>query len=546
MIAPYVARNRRNTMFRGPLKGLQKYSSFSDRKFSAVVQLMGIYTLYYADRLLEAQEEKFLKSVETDDPPIDHDICETIERASYILIPCSKLPKPSSILDLPISPSKREPRIDGSSSPEGEETLDIAWEWLNQLYERKEESVIPLRKLCYDVLADVQGGWGYWKRNVPPLVGRIGFIQEPGLKLRAVANPSRLIQAAIRPLGLYLYEQMKILPWDCTHDQSKAFPFIQERLRDHHVVHSVDLTDASNFFPLDLQRIVLEKVFPNDPDYVDAFLYACTGLWLYKNRFGECRGLRWNRGQPLGLFPSFPSAFLTHGLLLFGLNNNKHEGKFFVLGDDVVILDDGLHDKYRNTMMRLCCPISESKSLSSNLLAEFAGKIVLPNMIVPQLKWRNPSDDSFIDFVRNFGLRAVRLLRPRQRAIALSMVEVPSFMGGLGFNPRGIPLAERVFNALCALKEGVDDSFLMSYNRLVNKLIYTHKPFWTELFIRPTDFDLKSIALVLRCLPREEIHFSLYGALGLNLFHIDPDLPLRIGGSDTHRSLLEKLEQRLR
>jgi hypothetical protein len=192
-------------MFRGPLKGLQKYSSISDKKFSAVVQLMGIYTLYYADRLLEAQEEKFLKSVETDDPPIDHDICETIERASYILIPCSKLPKPSSILDLPISPSKREPRIDGSSSPEGEETLDIAWEWLNQLYERKEESVIPLRKLCYDVLADVQGGWGYWKRSVPPLVGRIGFIQEPGLKLRAVANPSRLIQAAIRPLGLYLY-----------------------------------------------------------------------------------------------------------------------------------------------------------------------------------------------------------------------------------------------------------------------------------------------------------------------------------------------------
>jgi hypothetical protein len=384
-------------------------------------------------------------------------------------------------------------------------------------------------------------------------MGRIGLIQEPGLKLRAVANPARIIQAALRPLGDYLYNQLKTLAWDCTFDQPKAFPFIQERLQAGLTVHSVDLTDASNYFPLDLQMAVLDTLCPSDHltgeslnrMYKDAFFDACTSMWLYVDRHGEKKYIRWTRGQPLGLYPSFPAAFLTHGLLLFALNKFEHKNMFFVLGDDVVILDDGLHEKYRNAMMRLKCPISESKSLSSKILAEFAGKIILKDLIIPQLKWRNPSDDSFMDFIRNFGPRAIRLLRPRQRAIADAYYEIPSFMGGLGFNPRGLPLAERIFNALNTLKEVVGDSYLMSYNRLVNKMIYDHKPFWTELFIRPNDFDLKPITLLLRDLLSENIHYSLYGALGYNLFYVDPNLPLKLGGSESHLSLLEKLEQRL-
>jgi hypothetical protein len=561
LIAPYVAKNRRKTKFRGILKAIQSFSFKSDKHFSRALQLLNISSLFYAKKILRSQEIKFLSSVEAEPSPIPHHIIDGIDKASrQYLKPCLKLPKPKSILLRVPSPSRREPLPSGKSIPEDEMPYEVAWEWYNQLVYRTFKDPAPmigshdLLALCGRVLNNVVGTKRKEIEDIP-IMGRIGFIQEPGLKLRAVANPSRLIQVAIEPLGSYLYSLMDELPWDCTFQQDKAFPIIMKALKDNKVVHSVDLTDASNYFPIDLQEIMLKNVFPNDHNTVNAFLCACKGFWYYKTDTFE-GAISWKRGQPLGLYPSFASAFLTHGLLLFYLNGFKHTDSYFVLGDDVVILDNDLYDRYILALEELKCPISLSKSISSSKLAEFAGKVVLPSSVIPQLKWRAPSDDSFIDFVRNIGQKSMFLLKRKQREIAEKMFEVPSFMGGLGFNPKGKPLSDRVFEALTLFGEGMKgDSFLMSYNGLVNRslrkvhLTKKDSPFLYDLYIEGIpDFDMKSISYVLQKFGmfNDVSPLDIYTSLGQNIASIDSDLPLLRGVPKSRQSLLKVLERKLR
>jgi hypothetical protein len=144
------------------------------------------------------------------------------------------------------------------------------------------------------------------------------------------------------------------------------------------------------------------------------------------------------------LYPSFGAFALTHGLLLLGILGKEYNQEFFVLGDDVVILDTRLADEYMRILSVLGCPYSDSKTIRSNKLCEFAGKIVTPTRIVPQLKWRICSDDSFVDIIRLLGPRAVSLLRPNQRKVISAIAEVPEFLGGLGWNPSGKPLEDRL------------------------------------------------------------------------------------------------------
>jgi hypothetical protein len=365
-------------------------------------------------------------------------------------------------------------------------------------------------------------------------VGKIGFIQEPGMKLRAVANPGRIYQCALRPLGDSLFNMLKELPWDCTFDQKKAIPFIQNRLKNG-LCHSVDLTGATDYFPLDLQKQVLNVLFQKDKyGYKDLFYSISRGNWLYKDS-----SIRWTKGQPLGLYPSFPAFAITHGILLFALNGFKHDHQFFVLGDDVVILDDNLYNSYMSVMESLECPISASKSISSQKIAEFAGKIVSTEDVVLQLKWRPTSDDSFLDTMRNLGPPALKLMRPRQKKVCKLLWEVPDFMGGLGFNPKGKPLAERIHESLILLGDPSLKAFLLSLNHFVvaNNYESNHGNISFVLEIFDPDKGFKD--LIHSILP---ILIKWYGISGGNLWWMRPDLRLKLQSSDARSSLLDQLE----
>ena len=526
----------RSDHFSGPLGGLQKWCNAKGGRWPKAIQFLQMYTWFYASEVTPSQEKKFLDGVTADNVPIPDNLHVLLQESVMHLglrKSCLFMNSPRSLMLRPLSSSRREPHADGRSFTEGTATLECAMG-----YTRSTRLGWDLRskfKPIFDIveegieLDDVRDGD---LCDYPSSVGKIGIIQEAGYKLRAVANPARVYQEALRPLGDMLFDLLKGLPWDCTHDQTLSFDTVRDHLSRGDTCYSVDLSGATDYFPLDLQLTVLRSITP-EPAYVDLFTKLARAPWRYGKTF-----IRWTRGQPLGLYPSFASFALTHGLLLYGLNGNRHNNMFYVLGDDVIILDQELNSKYRQALAEMHCPVSESKSLTSNVIAEFGGKIISSKGIISQLKWRIPSDDSFLDIVRNFGKGALRLLRPRQKKIALKVALLPEFLGGLGFNPGGLPLEERLDMFPSWLDPKQPQKFLMSYNRVISSANYYQAekfPNYRQVSTAIDDLDLRSLALVSKLIPRM---LPWYETLGTNLYTIAPDSHLDVESSGKRRTTL--------
>jgi hypothetical protein len=276
-----------------------------------------------------------------------------------------------------------------------------------------------------------------WNRT--PRIGNISYIQEPGYKLRAVANPNRLIQFALEPLKDAVWSLLAKIPEDCTFDQEKG-------IKDAHTwvqtqdVYSVDLSDATNHFPLELQlRLVEKSLPPSFKPYLDLFEFASRGHW--KTPEGEF--IQWTKGQPLGLGPSFGMFALGHHAVLRSLQK-VFDGDYRILGDDIVIIGKDLYKHYRRSLQRLGCPVSESKTLAGARVAEFGGRVIVPSGVITTFKWRQPSDRSFISCAQSLGPKSLPLFRPRQRKVLKELAIVPDVIGGLGWNPKGLPLSVRL------------------------------------------------------------------------------------------------------
>jgi hypothetical protein len=298
----------------------------------------------------------------------------------------------------------------------------------------------------------------------PLPMGRIGFIQEPGYKLRAVANPHRGLQYLLHPLKVSLLLKLKSAINDCTFDQEKGVRWAQDFIRSHRPqgvsLSSVDLSDATNLFPLSLQLELLRNSYSDQPwmlSLVDLFEQASKKKWV--SAYGEDNlTIRWTKGQPLGLGPSFPSFALGHHLVMYHVIQRcgdlspaesfsfdrflAREHKYKILGDDI-IMSSKYESTYKSLMTELGCSVSEDKTITSDILGEFASRVITQDAIYVQNKWKNPSDYSFLALAKNLGPEAFNMLKPRQRKVVKAVAMLPEECGGLGWNPKGIPLSIR-------------------------------------------------------------------------------------------------------
>lgn len=563
--APWFA-HRRTGELKGPLGGLEAYSHRSGYALSRAIALINLYTTFTFDGPTKAQSTKFLDGVYAENTPLDPLIASCVINGAEMsgLIPRQgRLRPPSPLLTYMPIPRKRAPTPSGSM----DEAKGVLGGLQYLTLGRGPKHVLDFWELykpvltCLDPYSEVISqeyhlhGLRSSRLNkfdgLPLYVGRIGLIQEAGGKLRAVANPARVYQRVLEPLGDFLFGTLRKLPWDCTFDQSKADSLIQERLAAGGRVHSVDLTGATDYFPLDLQMVALKWLLPHESS-VKAFEEISKGLWECTlpqdvlSSYTSSRYIQWRKGQPLGLYPSFASFALTHGLLLLGLLGRPWSGQFFVLGDDVVILDDLLHERYLEAMSSMGCPVSTSKSLSSTKIAEFRSVIYLADRKINQFKWRKISDESFLDLLRS-DPRLYPLLTSRQRAIVDIVAALPSELGGLGWNPKGLPLVDRLrgFEDFI-MHEDSPLSLVTGLNSHARSLMNASS--WKlshgQVAFPPLDFDQKSKELV-----RQFLSVSLeplYEILGSNLdavVDIPVDLPVRVS---RHQTVLQRLERVLR
>lgn len=558
---------------KGEFGVLEKWMLKSSNNFSKGIQLLQIYTLFYAKEVTPKQRVKFLSGV-TEQPPSPSALSfgKDIVDKGYLLLPnvvsYKKPGKCRPLVDMLPSPNKRAP-LPNCSVSEQEGIVDSlkflfeTTEGFSHYIKYKHSHYKDLLGGLWDVLRDPENRvenanvFEKIRKHGSFLVGRIGLIQEAGYKLRAVANPGRVFQRVLEPFGSRIYDYLRTLPFDCTFDQSKAIPVLQEALTHGRTIHSIDLSGATDYFPLDLQEHLLLKMFPKVE--VSLFCDLSRASWFMPHE-GE---VTWKRGQPLGLFPSFGAFALTHGCLLLGLLNKEWNNQFFILGDDVVILEDQLAEDYYQTLKLLGCPISVSKSLHSSSLCEFGGKIVSPTAIIPQYKWRGISDDSFIDLARILGPKSLHLFKPRQVRIINRLAPIPDFLGGLGWNSEGLPLENRCQDSL-AWNEELPVDHLMDYSRirllnLMNSKLYTqtifHQPYgWNATLIdKDRDLDQRSSLLLRKLLPSSlwKMDSCLLGknidGVSLSLYGEHADLPINILTGNTLRpSLLLRMEAKVR
>lgn len=448
----WIARNRKGEL-RGVIGSLFRWALRRDQNFKRAVQCLMIYSVYVYDgpagTLLASQRKKFLDAVLNGKPDGLSETWHSQFQASVhqFMQPRSVIGLPRPLVTYRGSDAKRAPRLFGQSSvPQSGSSLEDLDVFLTpngialygkyrRIFSYLLEGLSVRNRL--DSMVDPKQGqyYSYLAFNrAENVAGNIAFIQEAGLKLRSVASPLRLYQEALRPLGQLLYDVVQhACPWDCTFEQSRGFETIQAHLAQGRCAYSVDLSSATDMFPLSMQMDVLRTIIrKEDQDYVDLFEDISRSLW--KCPLGM--DITWKRGQPLGLFPSFGLFTLTHGLLLRFLNGNRHDGKFFVLGDDVVILDEDLYVAYINSLDTMGCPWSEDKTISSNQVCEFGGKLLTREWVIPQLKWRKPSNDNFLDLCRLLGSRSRRILTPEQRWVFDRVKDLlpPPWGPGLGFS----------------------------------------------------------------------------------------------------------------
>jgi hypothetical protein len=299
----------------------------------------------------------------------------------------------------------------------------------------------PLNEGVTQLLREATGSSKVMGGNLYTLAecGDIHMTHEPGLKTRYFAAPNLVLQQALTPLKDELLRFLQGVPWDCTLEQRKADKVISTALADGQTVYSVDLSKATDAFPWEWQVAVLDSLLRGRE--------ARRALDLFRVIVEQCA---WNMpdgsqvmfkaGQPLGLGPSFPTFTLSHGVLLYILNGYNWNQDFFVLGDDVIIFNDGLHSRYREVLRNWSVEVSDSKSFASCNIAQFAGVTYTPSGSFWIPKWRPFSRDNLLDLAAWWypgltkGLPDHSLI---ERVLALPQPY------GLGRNPKGIPMDQR-------------------------------------------------------------------------------------------------------
>lgn len=301
------------------------------------------------------------------------------------------------------------------------------------------------------------------------VVGRIGLIQEPEIKLRSVANPNRVAQHFTKPLASLWEGVMRSFPSDCTFDQDAGICWVQDKLQQGVRLAGSDLSSATDLLSLQgclsIAQVCVERYLSQTylkevkawiqeeyPKHVNYFVALSRGTWVAPEKSG-LGDLQWKQGQPLGLYPSFRLLAITNNSLgtLASLRAGLDPSDSFrVIGDDI-IMDSRMADAYSELVARLGGEINHSKTLVSDQCAEFAGRVILPRRsMLKRYKFRQPSDESFMQYMSDLGPQAKFLLRPRQRAIWETYKYVPgiAFPGPWSKDSFGEPLKDRVSWAL--------------------------------------------------------------------------------------------------
>jgi len=200
------------------------------------------------------------------------------------------------------------------------------------------------------------------------VAGHISLLQESGCKARVVAVPNAWVQWLMEPLHSTLMDIIREDPNCAVFDQNRGGYFLQSLIERNRPVTCVDLSSATDRFPLQLQMGFLEGL--GLETWADALREISEKEWLFNDSL-----ISYGTGQPMGVYGSWPLFHLTHVhlLRLCAREVGCRDTEFMVLGDDVIISHEGLAHEYRSRLKQFGVSQSEAKSITSSELGQFAG-----------------------------------------------------------------------------------------------------------------------------------------------------------------------------
>nr|UJQ92444.1 MAG: putative RNA-dependent RNA polymerase [Mitoviridae sp.] len=234
-----------------------------------------------------------------------------------------------------------------------------------------------------------------------PFAGRLATKLEAAGKVRVFAMVDYWTQVALKPLHDTIFSLLKEIPQDGTFDQHKPVKALIKRSKTGYLA-SFDLSAATDRLPVRVQQSILAVMFNGkfaeawkallvDRDY--ALLPPVRDrpedpIHLYD----ESILLRYAVGQPMGAYSSWAMLALTHhAIVQFAAFRAGVDGWFTnyaVLGDDVIIGDEGVAKHYLRVMEILGVEVGLAKSLiSTNKSGEFAKRFYRQGVDVSGLPW---------------------------------------------------------------------------------------------------------------------------------------------------------------
>jgi len=270
------------------------------------------------------------------------------------------------------------------------------------------------------------------EQNENLFLGRLCHKVEPAGKVRVFAMVDPWTQWVLKPLHNWLFKILSKHQMDGTFNQLKplkSVPFGKVP------ISSLDLSAATDRLPIWLQQMLLSKIFGEKFAYhwynllINRSYAISIGVLLFSkpkdiSSDQYVNGVRYSVGQPMGALSSWAMLALTHHFIVqhaaweTGHNLNKLFKSYAILGDDIVIWNHDVSEKYQSIMASLGVKLGLAKSVLSpeGLGLEFAkrtlymGSDVSPIPIKEAMAaHRNMS--SALEFQRKYSMKPLALIR---------------------------------------------------------------------------------------------------------------------------------------
>jgi len=243
------------------------------------------------------------------------------------------------------------------------------------------ESVLALLKITggsiyKDLLSMISAIEKIKDKPLPDSIhSKVSQLSEGGGKTRNIAIIDYYSQSALKWIHDTLMSRLRDIKSDATYSQEDGFALVRAKAKSSGYCASLDLSSATDRFPISLQILVINKIFGETIGKLWSEVISIKRKFHLKDRI-----FSWERGQPLGALSSWATFALTHHIFIRWCANDPYYSNYVILGDDVAIMDEQVATVYRDRMEKCGVKINMSKgfiSKGTKIYGEFAKRIFL-------------------------------------------------------------------------------------------------------------------------------------------------------------------------